>query len=308
MTYRVAVVGATGAVGRNLLALLAERDFPASEIVAFASERSAGTDARGPRRRARRAGAERGGDRRLRRRPVLGRLGDVEGVGAALRGRRRRGHRQLLAVADGSAGPARRRRGQPRRDRAASGDRRQPQLHDHADGGRAEAAARRRGHRASRRLHLPVDLRDRHEGGQRAEGPGPRDPARLRTAAADRLPAPDRLQRPAPGGDVQGRRRLHDRRTQGDGRDAQDPRRARAAHQRHLRARAGADRPLRVGQPADPRRALARARPRAARRRARRAGARRPGGRPLSPSRSMSPARTTCSSGGSAATRRPSAR
>ncbi len=39
---RVAVVGATGAVGTVMLAKLRERDFPASEIVPFASERSAG--------------------------------------------------------------------------------------------------------------------------------------------------------------------------------------------------------------------------------------------------------------------------
>jgi len=40
---RLAVVGATGAVGRTMLALLAEREFPAQEIVLFASARSAGT-------------------------------------------------------------------------------------------------------------------------------------------------------------------------------------------------------------------------------------------------------------------------
>src|SRR5438445_542050 len=39
---RVAVVGATGLVGKTMLAVLRERDFPASEIVPFASERSAG--------------------------------------------------------------------------------------------------------------------------------------------------------------------------------------------------------------------------------------------------------------------------
>ncbi len=39
---RVAVVGATGNVGRVMLALLRERAFPADEIVAFASQRSAG--------------------------------------------------------------------------------------------------------------------------------------------------------------------------------------------------------------------------------------------------------------------------
>jgi aspartate-semialdehyde dehydrogenase len=40
--YRVGVVGATGAVGSTILDVLAERRFPASEVVAFASERSAG--------------------------------------------------------------------------------------------------------------------------------------------------------------------------------------------------------------------------------------------------------------------------
>ncbi|MEE8203303.1 MAG: aspartate-semialdehyde dehydrogenase, partial [Alphaproteobacteria bacterium] len=40
MGYKVAVVGATGAVGRELLRTLAEREFPADEVVALASERS----------------------------------------------------------------------------------------------------------------------------------------------------------------------------------------------------------------------------------------------------------------------------
>ncbi len=39
---RVAVVGATGAVGRTMLALLREREFPADEIVPFATPRSEG--------------------------------------------------------------------------------------------------------------------------------------------------------------------------------------------------------------------------------------------------------------------------
>ncbi len=43
MGYRVAVVGATGAVGREMLTTLAERDFPADEVVALASHRSAGS-------------------------------------------------------------------------------------------------------------------------------------------------------------------------------------------------------------------------------------------------------------------------
>ncbi len=44
MGYKVAVVGATGAVGRELLRTLAEREFPADEMVALASERSAGKE------------------------------------------------------------------------------------------------------------------------------------------------------------------------------------------------------------------------------------------------------------------------
>ena len=41
---RVAVVGATGAVGSTMLGILRERRFPAGEIVPFASERSVGRD------------------------------------------------------------------------------------------------------------------------------------------------------------------------------------------------------------------------------------------------------------------------
>ena len=40
MAYRVAVAGATGAVGREILKTLAERRFPVSEVVALASGRS----------------------------------------------------------------------------------------------------------------------------------------------------------------------------------------------------------------------------------------------------------------------------
>jgi len=42
MSLRVAVVGATGNVGREMLNILAERDFPASEVIAIASRRSLG--------------------------------------------------------------------------------------------------------------------------------------------------------------------------------------------------------------------------------------------------------------------------
>jgi aspartate-semialdehyde dehydrogenase len=44
MGYKVAVVGATGNVGREMLSILAERGFPADEVVAVASRRSQGTE------------------------------------------------------------------------------------------------------------------------------------------------------------------------------------------------------------------------------------------------------------------------
>ena len=40
--YNVAILGATGAVGREMMKILLERDFPISELHLFASERSAG--------------------------------------------------------------------------------------------------------------------------------------------------------------------------------------------------------------------------------------------------------------------------
>ncbi|MBE5073026.1 aspartate-semialdehyde dehydrogenase [Erythrobacteraceae bacterium E2-1 Yellow Sea] len=44
MGYRVAVVGATGNVGREMMAILAEREFPCDEVAAVASSRSTGTE------------------------------------------------------------------------------------------------------------------------------------------------------------------------------------------------------------------------------------------------------------------------
>src|SRR5690349_13911912 len=44
MGFRVAVVGATGNVGREMLTTLAERNFPADEIVALASSASVGKE------------------------------------------------------------------------------------------------------------------------------------------------------------------------------------------------------------------------------------------------------------------------
>ena len=42
--YRVAVVGATGNVGREMMQVLAEREFPCDEVAAVASSRSTGSE------------------------------------------------------------------------------------------------------------------------------------------------------------------------------------------------------------------------------------------------------------------------
>ena len=44
MGYKVAVVGATGNVGREMLNILAEREFPVDECFALASRRSMGVE------------------------------------------------------------------------------------------------------------------------------------------------------------------------------------------------------------------------------------------------------------------------
>ena len=44
MGYKVVVVGATGNVGREMLTILAEREFPIDESAAVASSRSQGTE------------------------------------------------------------------------------------------------------------------------------------------------------------------------------------------------------------------------------------------------------------------------
>lgn len=44
MGYRIVVAGATGNVGREVLAILAEREFPIAELAAVASSRSQGDE------------------------------------------------------------------------------------------------------------------------------------------------------------------------------------------------------------------------------------------------------------------------
>ena len=44
MGFKIAIAGATGNVGREMLNILSERAFPVSEVVALASSRSVGTE------------------------------------------------------------------------------------------------------------------------------------------------------------------------------------------------------------------------------------------------------------------------
>ena len=152
----VAVVGATGVVGRTMIQVLNEREFPVGELRLLASGRSAG-----------------------RTLSIDGRTLEIgeatpeafEGVDIALFSRRRRhlegararggrprrdGHRQLVGLADGPDGPARRLAGQPGRPRGPRGHHRQPELLDDAARAGADGPARHGRARAGRRRHLPV--------------------------------------------------------------------------------------------------------------------------------------------------------
>ena len=90
MGFKVAVVGATGNVGREMLNILAERAFPADEVVALASRKSLGTEVSFGDKTLKMQGAR--PLRLLRRRhlPDVGRRRGVEGMVAEDRARRAR--------------------------------------------------------------------------------------------------------------------------------------------------------------------------------------------------------------------------
>ena len=140
----VAVVGATGAVGRTMVQVLLEKRFPYTELRLLASERSAGrtvdVGGRDPDHRPGDAGGVRG----RRHRAVLRGRRHLQGARPRGREARRRGHRQLERLADGPVGPARRVAGQPRRPRVARGHHREPQLLDDAARAAADGAPRQR--------------------------------------------------------------------------------------------------------------------------------------------------------------------
>ena len=169
MGYRVAVVGATGAVGREMLKTLAERQFPVDEVAALASGRSTGQEVSFGEKQVLKVPQP--GDLRLPRlghRAILaGRLG-LGGACTARRRRRLRGDRQHQPVPHGPRRPAGGARGEPRgaAQLRQAQHHRQSELLDHPDGGGTEAAARPVQDQARGRGDLPVRLRR----GQRGDG------------------------------------------------------------------------------------------------------------------------------------------
>ena len=249
---RVAVVGATGAVGTTMLELLREREFPADEIVPFATAAlgraasSTGCTVRAldAGRRPRAASTSRCS------RPAPARLARV---GAAVR-------RAGAVVIDNS-----------------SAFRRDPDVPLVVSEVNPHALERHHGlianpncstmqlmvalapiHRAAGIERLIVSTYQSvsgtgQQGGRRARRPGPRVAARHGDAGARGLPRADRVQRDRRRRQLRRGRRPHRRGAQDDVRDAQDPRGRVDRRRRHLRARAGADLPLGVGQHPDPR-------------------------------------------------------
>ena len=270
--YRIAVVGATGQVGTLMLELLRERAFPAREIVPFASARSVGRELAGG--------------------LVVQGLSDesIQGFDLALF----------------SAGGSTSGEWAPRFADAGAvviDNSSRWRMHDDVplvvSEVNPDALAGHRGIVANPNcstMQMVVALKPLYDDAeierlvistyQAVSGTGKRAVDELldqshallherADRAAQRLRAPDRVQRAPPRGLVRRRRRSHRRGAQADQRDAQDLGRRHDPDQRHLRARARRQWPFRGRQRPDAPRALPGARARAARRRARRQRARR---------------------------------
>src|SRR6201991_2264763 len=240
MTYRVAVVGATGAVGTVMRAKLRERAFPASAIVPFASERSAGKQLDGETIRALSDDSIQGFDL-----AIFSAGGSTSGEWAP------RFFEAGAVVVDNS-----------------SKWRRDPEVPLVVAEVNPDALERHKGLIANPNcstMQLMVALKPIHDAAgiarlnvstyQSVSGTGVKAVKELedQTRAALDLPAPDRVQRARRRRQLRRRRRPHRRRAQDDVRDAQDPRRRGDRDRRHLRARAGPQLALGVGQPRDAR-------------------------------------------------------
>ena len=93
MGFKVAVVGATGNVGREMMNILAEREFPADEVVALASRKSLGQEVSYGDKTLKDESARPLRFLRRRHLPDVGRRRGVEGMVAEDRRRRRGGDR-----------------------------------------------------------------------------------------------------------------------------------------------------------------------------------------------------------------------
>jgi aspartate-semialdehyde dehydrogenase len=113
MGYRVVVAGATGNVGREMLNILAEREFPVDEIAALASRKSLGTEVQLWRQDPEDQGPRHVRLHRLGHRAVRHRLGGDQEIRAQGRQGRLRGDRQLLALPLRPRRAADRARGEP---------------------------------------------------------------------------------------------------------------------------------------------------------------------------------------------------
>ncbi len=245
----VAVVGATGVVGRTMISVLLERAFPMAELQAPRVGSLSGDDRPGRRSPRRRGGGDAGGVRGRRHRALLGRCGCLARAGAAGRRPWLHGDRQLERVADGARDPARRQPGQPRRPRDPRRHHREPELQHDAARAAPDGAARRPRPRARRRGHVPGCLGDGRRRDRGAGDPDPR-PRGGRPEGGLGLPAPDRLQRAAGDRRVP-RERLHEGGMEGRLREPQDPPPARPAGLLHGGPGPGLHRPLRGGARGD---------------------------------------------------------
>ena len=195
MGYRVAVVGATGAVGREIIKILAERAFPVDDIAAIASGRSAGKDVSF-------------GDKRVLKVQSLDKF-DFKGwdiglfsPGAAVsaihgpargRGRLPR-HRQYQPVPHGAGRPPGGAGGEPGRAQPhPPRHHRQPELLDHPARRGAEAAARQVQDPPGRGRDLSIRVGRRQGRHGRALGAEPRH-LRQRHADGAGIHQADRLQ------------------------------------------------------------------------------------------------------------------
>ena len=248
MGYRVAVVGATGNVGREMLNILAEREFPVDEIVALASRKSLGTECSFGDRTLKTLDLDGfdftgwdialfaiGSDATKKYAPIAAKAGCVVIDNSSLY---RYDPEVPLIVPEVNPDAI--------EGYAQEEHHRQPELLDRADGGRAEAAARPRADQARGRRDLPVGLGLGQGGDGRALEP---DQGPLRAGPggrAERLSQADRLQRHPADRHVHGGR-LHPRGMEDGGRDQED-RRPGDQGRRDLRPRPGLRRPLRGGR------------------------------------------------------------